>query len=170
MTIKVDPQLCAGCGDCVEVCPNGAIYMVDQRAVIDETLCTLCEACLDVCVNGAISAQPEPLKSGALVTLPSQDVRINPRPEAVRQPATVTPARKLGLLAGAALTFLGREIAPRIADSLMTALDRRLTRPTAPESAWLESSPRQSSRRRGLQKQARYRRGRMMSRNHTERR
>jgi hypothetical protein len=75
-------------------------------------------------------------------------------------------------LAGAALTFLGREVAPRLADVMIAALERRLARPTTTAVA-LTSAPSRNlaSQGRGEQrKQARYRVGRAGNRNHKERR
>jgi hypothetical protein len=74
-------------------------------------------------------------------------------------------------LVGAALTFLGREVAPRLADVMIAALERRLARPTTTAVA-LTSAPSRNltSQGRGEQKQTRYRGGRAGNRNHKERR
>ncbi|MBD3370078.1 4Fe-4S dicluster domain-containing protein [Candidatus Fermentibacteria bacterium] len=50
----VDGDLCYGCGRCEEVCPYGAIEVVDGDAVIDPTLCHLCYRCVEECPKGAI--------------------------------------------------------------------------------------------------------------------
>jgi electron transfer flavoprotein alpha subunit/NAD-dependent dihydropyrimidine dehydrogenase PreA subunit len=44
---------CTGCGVCVDVCPFGAIDMVDGKAVINEA-CRACGQCVDACPVGAI--------------------------------------------------------------------------------------------------------------------
>jgi len=50
---------CHGCGVCVEVCPRGAIAMVEvdsgaPRARIDQEKCDLCRKCLEACPVTAI--------------------------------------------------------------------------------------------------------------------
>jgi NAD-dependent dihydropyrimidine dehydrogenase PreA subunit len=52
--LTVDEDLCYGCGKCEEVCPYGAIEVIDGEAVIDPTLCHLCYRCVEVCPKGAI--------------------------------------------------------------------------------------------------------------------
>ena len=49
----VDPEKCAGCGICVDVCPAGAIE-VNQQAVVNDQACTGCAACVSECPNEAI--------------------------------------------------------------------------------------------------------------------
>ncbi len=44
---------CTGCGVCVDVCPFGAIDMMDGRAVINEA-CRACAQCVEACPVGAI--------------------------------------------------------------------------------------------------------------------
>jgi len=44
---------CVGCGICVNVCPFGAIEMVDGKAVINEA-CRACGECVDMCPSAAI--------------------------------------------------------------------------------------------------------------------
>jgi uncharacterized Fe-S center protein len=61
---RVDPDRCDGCGDCVSVCPEGAVRMEGQWAAIDEEACVLCAECLRVCAPGAIGAAFSPLGKG----------------------------------------------------------------------------------------------------------
>ncbi len=54
-TIKIDYDLCTGCGECVEVCPTEVYEMVDEKSTapnIDE--CIECCACIEACPNDAI--------------------------------------------------------------------------------------------------------------------
>ena len=45
---------CAGCGECVGVCPTGAIALAADGAIVtDAALCIKCCACVKVCPIGA---------------------------------------------------------------------------------------------------------------------
>ena len=122
LTIELDR--CDGCGACVEVCPEGAISLVDGMARIDSGSCTECEACVQACPSGAIKvARPIAVREE-----PAAAVAGRPRPGA------------LATLAGAALSFIGSQLLPRAADAIVGALDRRLSGKPAPESHEAASS------------------------------
>ncbi len=53
----VIPELCTGCRECVEICPEDAITIVDEKAVIDDLACTGCGMCVPVCPENAIDMQ-----------------------------------------------------------------------------------------------------------------
>lgn len=54
--IKIDDELCVGCGLCVDACHQGAIELVDGKAkVVREDYCDGLGKCLPVCPVGAIS-------------------------------------------------------------------------------------------------------------------
>jgi len=55
MKIKVDPELCDGCGTCIEVCPFKSRKVLDGKSSVDPAHCTGCGRCVDVCPNGAIT-------------------------------------------------------------------------------------------------------------------
>ncbi len=173
MRVRVNPDLCTGCGMCVDTCSAGAIYLVNSRAEIDKTLCTACEACVEACPNGAIHASVMQQPGVLLAPMPAAKSQPMPAPIQVTSPQTITPARGSGLasLAGAALAFLGREVMPRLADVLVNVLERRFTRSTttsiSPVSAYSKGSGIKS---RGKQRQARYRGGCAGARNHRGRR
>ena len=54
--VRIDEELCNGCGLCVIPCAEGAIEMVDGKArVLNEELCDGAGFCLGVCPTGALS-------------------------------------------------------------------------------------------------------------------
>lgn len=52
---KIDKNLCTGCKKCADVCPTGAISIINNKAVIDPYVCNKCRACVPVCPFGAIT-------------------------------------------------------------------------------------------------------------------
>jgi NAD-dependent dihydropyrimidine dehydrogenase PreA subunit len=54
--IRIDPEKCSGCGLCADACQEGAIGMVDGKAVLlHDDYCDGLGNCLPVCPEGAIS-------------------------------------------------------------------------------------------------------------------
>jgi len=54
--IKIDEELCTGCGLCVPACAEGAIQIIDGKArLVSERYCDGLGACLGECPVGAIS-------------------------------------------------------------------------------------------------------------------
>ena len=126
--IIIDSGRCTGCGACVERCLQDAIHLVDGLAGIDQAKCTACEACLDACPEGAISSVDEPVIAGELVPVEAKRVAVRTQGQ-----QALAPRRGLAVLPwlGAALTFAGREIVPRLLDVALDAWDRRSARPAA---------------------------------------
>ncbi len=56
--LKVNEELCIGCGVCEDSCPFGSIEMNDGIPVIGET-CTLCGACVESCDVEALELEIE---------------------------------------------------------------------------------------------------------------
>jgi NAD-dependent dihydropyrimidine dehydrogenase PreA subunit len=52
--VHIDISKCNGCGSCVSVCPQQAITIDDDVAVVNQGLCVQCGACLEICPVGAI--------------------------------------------------------------------------------------------------------------------
>jgi pyruvate formate lyase activating enzyme len=45
----IQPRRCTLCGDCIEACPNGAIYQDGDLILTDREKCSLCQTCASVC-------------------------------------------------------------------------------------------------------------------------
>jgi Fe-S-cluster-containing hydrogenase component 2 len=56
--VRIDEELCTGCGLCVTPCAEGAIEIVDGKAkVVKEELCDGAGFCLAVCPEGALTVE-----------------------------------------------------------------------------------------------------------------
>jgi len=56
--IRIDEELCNGCGACISPCAEGALAIVDGKAkVIRDELCDGAGFCLGVCPLGALSLE-----------------------------------------------------------------------------------------------------------------
>ena len=52
---QINQNRCTGCGDCIAVCPTGALELVDGKAsVAHPDACTYCAMCEDICPAYAI--------------------------------------------------------------------------------------------------------------------
>jgi NAD-dependent dihydropyrimidine dehydrogenase PreA subunit len=132
--IAIDTERCNGCGACLEVCPAGALYLVDGKAAVDDTLCRECEACLAACAMGAITLATREEAVEQSVRLPAlrpeaEIIRVKTQPEPLFLRARVLPA------VGAVVAWAGRELLPLLADPLLDALDRWATGPQPTEVA-----------------------------------
>lgn len=121
----IDAERCTGCGACIEVCPVGAIALVDDVARVDDKTCTGCEACLDVCPEDAI----RPVVEGQLVR--AEDQVVERRRAEERLAPVVDRRRSLVETAGPAVAAIGVGLVARVADALVQAVGRWLAeRPT----------------------------------------
>lgn len=57
MVAKVSPNLCTGCGMCVDVCPYEAISLKNDKAEVNEVLCEGCGTCSATCLRAAIQVK-----------------------------------------------------------------------------------------------------------------
>lgn len=160
--LQIDHERCTGCGACMQACPNEAIEIHDGFARVLAERCTECGACVEVCPQGAMLLLPEPgspglsiARSGGQPAGRSQEiitVRVPPPPTLV--PPRPTPARQLGLALGAALSYLGREIAPRALRLAADWVEERILTPQKPSS---RATTRQSAPGEGLRRRQRQR-------------
>ena len=118
MEMQINSELCTGCRACVEICPSGAIQLSDGLAVLDQAVCSQCQVCVDVCPVGAITAVELPVA----VMKPTAVHPARAAETVVAESAPSNPKPWLSVV----LAFAGQEILPRLADALITALDRRL--------------------------------------------
>ncbi len=140
--IHISEALCTGCGKCAELCPSGALHIVNGLARIDQDLCQACDACLAACPQGAILAIDEPVRARQAII--------------AREPAPLSGSglARPGLLpaVSAALAFIGQELVPRAARTLLDAWDQRQARRNSASSSWQAVTDADYSRRGGGQR------------------
>ena len=125
--IKINTERCNGCGECVEVCPTGAVYLVEGKAIVEQTLCRDCEACIAACPTEAISLVTPKESVVEPVRVPAR--RPEPQVIQVRTKSAPAPFRASVLpVVGGALAWGWREIVPRLAEYFLYDLDRRVAR------------------------------------------
>jgi NAD-dependent dihydropyrimidine dehydrogenase PreA subunit len=107
--VYVDTKRCDGCGICVEACPQGAIRLADEVAVIDSELCRETGACLEACPQSALLLVTEPEEKE---THPIP-VRAAPLVKQASAPIGKPPA-SVGAWLGTALVYLVSDIAPQV--------------------------------------------------------
>jgi ferredoxin len=123
----VDQELCKGCGVCIGVCPNDAIYLQAGIANIDQSKCTNCQICIDTCPYGALQLE----KTGipATSSKPKGLEVIQP------QPAQVSSPSRRPDWSSALLSFVGRYALPCFIDALAAFVERRLSSPVHERSS-----------------------------------
>lgn len=80
--VRIDEELCDGCGLCVTPCAEGAIELAHGKAkVIREELCDGAGYCLSVCPTGALSIETR--------EAPAFDARVAEERQEQRQPSHI---------------------------------------------------------------------------------
>ena len=134
--IQINQQQCNGCARCLDVCPEGAIYLVDDRAQIDQSRCTGCGDCIEECPTAAI------YRDATEITTPP-GVKVQPR-----ESTLLTAIKSVVVTVG---TTLLPVIISKIGEALNTKLENKT--PQAPSG----NKPGRAS---GKQVRRRYRGGR----------
>ena len=68
VTLRLDTEVCVGCGLCAAVCPHGVFAVADRKAAItDRDLCMECGACAKNCPVEAITVEAGVGCAGAII-------------------------------------------------------------------------------------------------------
>lgn len=121
--LRIDLARCTGCGQCLKVCPVGAISLVNSKASINSDTCILCGACLYACPRAAISETRLPQTAIIPAIQPSEI-----QPSRIETSKPIPAAKSTGRLAWTipVITYVGKEILPRLADRFLDLLDRHI--------------------------------------------
>ena len=53
--LRLQGELCTGCGQCLDVCPRGALSLREGTVQVDRERCDACGACEGACWFGALT-------------------------------------------------------------------------------------------------------------------
>jgi len=113
--IFIDEDRCTGCGDCLQACPEDAIALQQDKAVINRELCTDCADCVTACPESAIyevEAAPMVPEQAQPVQVTRQSALSRARPAIVSTLAAAAPLA-VDALAGLARRWLDRRSVAR---------------------------------------------------------
>ena len=71
---ETDEDECAGCGQCMEICPVDAVKMEDDMPQVDTEWCIGCGVCATVCPTGAITMVLRPDRTAELPAATFQEL------------------------------------------------------------------------------------------------
>ncbi len=92
--IKIDEELCDGCGLCVPACAEGALQIIDGKArLVSEVYCDGLGACLGECPQGAITIEERPAEGFDVAAVDKHLAELGREPSE-RHHATTTPVAK----------------------------------------------------------------------------
>jgi Fe-S-cluster-containing hydrogenase component 2 len=121
--VYVNDTACNGCGDCVDVCPTGALIFQNNHAFIQQDICEGCEVCIDACPHGAILSEEIAPVSQEVIRIPETPATGS---TSLADHVEQVPIREIVLPAiGSMLLWTGRELVPRLAEMALRYLDRR---------------------------------------------
>ncbi|MCB2185339.1 MAG: 4Fe-4S binding protein [Deltaproteobacteria bacterium] len=75
--MRIDLEICNGCGLCVRDCPVAAVSLVDKKARINQT-CVECRTCLKVCPRGAVADEVQVVEGAVVCTTCPVNCQIPP--------------------------------------------------------------------------------------------
>ena len=68
--LKIDEDLCNGCGQCVPTCHEGALQVIDGKArLVNDLMCDGLGACIGHCPEGAITIEKASIQNDTVTTL-----------------------------------------------------------------------------------------------------
>lgn len=116
--MKINQEICTGCGACVDACPQFAIQLIAGKARVDDDLCINCESCIQDCPVDAIVPSDMPV---VIEVEPAKIISIvENKPE---KPGVIAP------WISSVLLFVGRDLLPRLAEAAIAGLERRIFQP-----------------------------------------
>ncbi|HEO71663.1 MAG TPA: 4Fe-4S dicluster domain-containing protein [Candidatus Hydrogenedentes bacterium] len=118
--VWLDEARCTGCGACIEVCPTGALTLVEGKAYLDDALCRACEACIPICPTGAL----QPVLEIEAVPLAPRVPEYAPPFYPATQSTPTSP--RASLLA--TVVAVGTQLAVQAAPIVLNVLEQWLTR------------------------------------------
>jgi Fe-S-cluster-containing hydrogenase component 2 len=162
--VVIHAEKCTGCGECLDACPEGALYLVEDKALVDEALCSECEACLSACPEEAILPVveiPEEEPAYPDIYVSRQPARVpKPKPshlELAPEPAQTSRWTSVAPAVGSALTVVGRQLMTRLVPAVLDLFDQRTSQPA--KDSQREREKDQPDRRGQGRRQRRRRRG-----------